>query len=350
MVPGTPGPRQSAAAPAGSEGAGISPSKFARDVAESRRYGIITPESGFVEIEDKALRDAMSSLYPLAEVLPESEMFGGRPTKEVWEKVHQGKGQEATWALAGYRATGERNEEQLREQALETSKDARLRALRSAYPQAFDASGNPDPRFITDDAMLTDESVGELSLTQMRRVAAADIQSRETLEMTPEENELFALAQATFERVRTGDIGEGRASRKVGRWAEGQSFAQGINGTFGDPVVGAFDYALQEELNKPGGIFDKLGVEDRHQNLAGIISQLEKGSPVGREVLAPAIKGYLGFLQNRSTFIDQDSSIRAAETRATRDQARRTRPQGCRCWDIAPWGPKDQSSHGQTVS
>lgn len=328
--PGTPGPHQSAAASAGSEGAGISPNALAREAAEKARYGIITSESGFVEIPDPSLRAAMSALYPLAEVRSHPDLFPGRPTKAVYEKVHQGPGDEGTWTLAGYRPTGERNEAQVRELYREHGRDSRMRALYSAYPQAFslDEKGRPvpDPRFITEEGMLTPDAVTELPLTQLRRVAAADIESREKLEMTPEENELFKLAQETFERLRSGDVGSGKAAQSVGRFRAGQSLSEGpINSrgqtAFYNPVVGAFDYALQEALNRPGGIFDRMDVDDRPQNLGGIIRWAKSISPLGREIIGPAISGYLAELQNREYFTDQvNQSIGARETSATREQ------------------------------
>lgn len=304
--PGTPGPHYSAAEPAGSTGAGISPTRLAKEMAD-RTYGVVGDDGLFRSLADPELRETYKDLGGrITEIRPHPHAFGNVQTQPVFRPLDD-TDPESMVELAGFMQTGPGFSQEAYRSIIEGQNlNSRMAALRRAYPDFFDENGNPNPDFITPQGMLVDSTT--LPVGDMERVTAAEENYAERFGGSIGENQIWALTQQAIDAVQTGNIPATGAPREVGRFKKGQSFTHGLRGEgSGDAATGYFDYLVQDLLNQPDGIFDTLNPASRPQDIGGIIDWLEAQGPDGA-AMASGIRSGLSILQSRREAIANDPS------------------------------------------
>jgi hypothetical protein len=339
-------------------------SSLNREAEGARSYGYLGYEGQFIDAENMTAEDrvvfeslgyqpitiagAHGMTYAEAQEAAQG-VFPGKRVAPIYRHGPPLKGEdEPTWELAGFAPTGvqrgsdEMRQEERRRQEAETAfaRENRLRVLRSSHPQAFKSTGEPDPEKIDEYGMLIDPT--SLTADDAHRVTAAEDQFYGMFSGGIKNNPIWALTQRWGEQIKTGTYDRGAisggATEEVGRFQVGTPFSQGVtrdadgNWTHQDPRRGAFEFELQQELNKEGGLWDQLNLagDERPMSMKGIISKLQNLGPAGRQILGPAVTSVLQQIDNTEYFGGQGVTgrIQGRETQAARERVKNATAKG----------------------
>ena len=334
-----------------------------REAENARSYGYLGYEGQFIDAEKMTAEDkvAFESLGYQPITIAGSQgmtyaqareaaqvVFPGREVAPIYRHGPPLEGEdEPTYELAGFaptdvqRGSAEMRQEEIRRQEAQAAfaKENRLRVLRSSHPEAFKSTGEPNPDVVDEYGMLKDPTA--LTADDAHRVTAAEDQFYGMMSGGIADNPIWALANRWSEHIKTGTYDRGAisggATEAVGRFDVGTPFSQGVtrdqdgNWTTQDPRRGAFEFELQQELNKEGGLWDQLGLtgDQRPQSMKGIISKLQNLGPAGRQILGPAVTSVLQQIDNTEYFGQEGAAgLAGRETQAGRTRIKRATAKG----------------------